>query len=106
MVQCLFPIEPEHRDDTDLRQFFAFDVIGDLTFGEPFGSLQQSKYHPWIETIIGDLKSFAILAVVNQYKMGRMLADFLIPAKALEDRKANFMFAKEKAMKRQAMTEE
>lgn len=77
-----------------------------MTFGEPFGSLEQSEYHPWIETIIGDLKSFAFLAVVNQYRIGRMLSNFLIPAKAMEDRKSNFQFARDQAMKRLAITED
>lgn len=32
-------------------QFTAFDIIGDLFFGESFNSLENSKHHPWVETI-------------------------------------------------------
>ncbi|KAL8905670.1 MAG: hypothetical protein Q9207_002484 [Kuettlingeria erythrocarpa] len=28
--------------------FTTFDIIGDLTLGEPFGALESGEYHPWI----------------------------------------------------------
>ncbi|KXJ88731.1 cytochrome P450 ClCP1 [Microdochium bolleyi] len=31
----------------------TFDVIGDLAFGEPFGCLENSTTHPWIQMIFG-----------------------------------------------------
>ena len=33
-------------------KFFTFDLIGDLAFGESFGSLESFSYHPWIDFII------------------------------------------------------
>ncbi|OAA60534.1 cytochrome P450 [Niveomyces insectorum RCEF 264] len=41
--------------------FTAFDVIGDLTFGESFGSLDGGGYHPWA-SLIFDTTRFVILA--------------------------------------------
>ncbi|RMZ70659.1 cytochrome p450 [Pyrenophora seminiperda CCB06] len=32
--------------------FFSFDVIGDLSFGESFGNLDRGAFHPWIATIL------------------------------------------------------
>lgn len=34
----------------------TFDVIGDLSFGEPFGCLRDMEYHPWVELIFPSLK--------------------------------------------------
>jgi cytochrome P450 len=31
--------------------YTTFDVIGDLAFGEPFGCLEQGRYHSWVSTI-------------------------------------------------------
>lgn len=36
--------------------YTTFDVIGDLAFGEPFGSLQSGEYHPWIAMIFQSIK--------------------------------------------------
>lgn len=31
--------------------FFSFDIIGDLSFGESFGNMERMNYHSWISTI-------------------------------------------------------
>lgn len=36
--------------------FFTFDLIGDLAFGESFGCLENTTYHPWVSTIFFFLK--------------------------------------------------
>ncbi|KAL8676291.1 MAG: hypothetical protein Q9186_007178 [Xanthomendoza sp. 1 TL-2023] len=41
--------------------FTAFDIIGDLTFGESFGSLDSGGYHPWA-SLIFETTRFVILA--------------------------------------------
>ncbi|KAK8120200.1 cytochrome P450 [Apiospora kogelbergensis] len=32
--------------------FFSFDIIGDLSFGESFGNMARGHFHPWIATIM------------------------------------------------------
>ncbi|OHE95833.1 cytochrome P450 [Colletotrichum orchidophilum] len=45
------------QDDTEtvnVEKWFnvtEFDVIGNLAFGEPFGYLEDSTYHPWVHVI-------------------------------------------------------
>ena len=34
----------------------AFDIIGDLAFGEPFGGLKSSTYHSWVQGIFQVLR--------------------------------------------------
>ncbi|KAI6379926.1 hypothetical protein MCOR25_001827 [Pyricularia grisea] len=36
--------------------YITFDIIGDLSFGESFGSLEQSNYHFWVRNIIKSIK--------------------------------------------------
>lgn len=35
--------------------FLTFDVIGDLTFGEPFDCVKDGRFHPWISFIFSNL---------------------------------------------------
>lgn len=48
-------------DMRDWIAYFTFDMIGTLAFGNDFGCLENSSYHPWIKLIIGALKDMARL---------------------------------------------
>lgn len=56
-VNNLFRSLQEHAEagrQIDLAEwfnFFSFDIIGDLSFGESFGNLDRKEFHPWISTI-------------------------------------------------------
>lgn len=43
----------------------TFDVIGDLVFGESFGSLERAKDDPWVEAINGSIR---FLGIINGVK--------------------------------------
>ncbi|EUC26939.1 hypothetical protein COCCADRAFT_42157 [Bipolaris zeicola 26-R-13] len=57
-VDRLFSCLEEHCSEgrsLDLAKwfnFFSFDVIGDLSFGESFGNMERKEFHPWIATIM------------------------------------------------------
>ncbi len=38
--------------------FTTFDIIGDLAFGESFGCLEESRYHPWVDAIFQGVKQY------------------------------------------------
>jgi len=46
---------------TDWLNFMTFDIIGDLAFGDSFGSLDNSDYHPWVRAVIESLHGFSLL---------------------------------------------
>ncbi|KAK0707965.1 cytochrome P450 [Lasiosphaeris hirsuta] len=45
--------------------FTTFDVIGDLAFGEPFGCLADSKYHPWVSIIFAAVSQFHTIMAIR-----------------------------------------
>jgi cytochrome P450 len=47
--------------------FTTFDVIGDLAFGEPFGCLEDSYYHPWVKTIFDGLEKMGVYMAASWY---------------------------------------
>jgi len=36
---------------SQIYNWLTFDIIGDLSFGEPFGSVANAETHPWVHTI-------------------------------------------------------
>lgn len=58
--------------------FFTFDVIGDLTFGESFGCLQTGKLHPWVSMTLDFIKAGAVFKFIYQYPALRFLVNLVL----------------------------
>ena len=50
LMRSLQPLEAP-VDLVDYFNWTAFDIVSDLTFGESFGGLDKSEYHPWVHKI-------------------------------------------------------
>ncbi|CAK7223994.1 hypothetical protein SEUCBS140593_005423 [Sporothrix eucalyptigena] len=78
----------------------AFDIIGDLALGEPFGCLKEGSDHPWIEATFASIK-VAPMAFVGACfpSIGPYMRSFIPPSitKALEE---NFKFTTDKVRAR------
>ncbi|KAH8807414.1 cytochrome P450 monooxygenase [Xylogone sp. PMI_703] len=46
--------------------YTTFDIIGDLAFGEPFGCLETSTYHPWVSLIYTSIKNRAFFIMAER----------------------------------------
>ncbi|EWY79383.1 hypothetical protein FOYG_17461 [Fusarium oxysporum NRRL 32931] len=46
--------------------YTTFDVVGDLAFGEPFGCLETSEYHPWVALIFDSVKETMLAVLVRR----------------------------------------
>ncbi|OTA58824.1 putative cytochrome P450 [Hypoxylon sp. EC38] len=61
-------------DIADLFERMAFDIIGNLAFGETFGALETEERHPWIAITMGALTKGAL---VDSFKRFPMLAEIV-----------------------------
>jgi cytochrome P450 len=59
--------------------FIAFDIFGDLGFGESFNCLQDSKYHPWIALLFNSVKAASFVAAARFYPIVQRLLLMCIP---------------------------
>lgn len=92
-----------HNSEIDivrLLNFATFDIIGDLTFGEPLGLLQRSDYTPWVTAIFDGIKAGAFLNNIQEYAIGRFAIRF-IPG-LQEKRRAHFEHTAERVDRRLA----
>lgn len=48
----------------------TFDIVGNLVFGQAFGSLKSTKYHPWIVFIMRSIRVGAILVAMEYIGLG------------------------------------
>ncbi|KZL75635.1 cytochrome p450 [Colletotrichum incanum] len=89
---------------TDLMawyNFTTFDIIGDLAFGEPFGCLQNSEYHPWVRAIFDSARLGIVFQIANHFPLlKKIILKLLATKSAQEARIKNFIRAKEKLQRR------
>ncbi|EOD43130.1 putative cytochrome p450 protein [Neofusicoccum parvum UCRNP2] len=57
----------------------TFDVMGQLTFGEPLGLLDRSEYTPWVKTVFGWNKAIDLARLQLEYPLLGLLAKYLTP---------------------------
>ncbi|KAI3587206.1 cytochrome P450 [Fusarium oxysporum f. sp. albedinis] len=81
----------------------TFDIIGDLTFGEPFGCLEGSYYHPWVKFVFDRVKGAAIMTVLRRFPLGTTLLKAFMPKRLLKNFHAHLDLTKEKVAKRMQM---
>lgn len=76
--------------------FVAFDLVGDLAFGENFGNLETGEYHSWVYTLFKNVQGMALSMVVRRYPgLSR-----LVPKRFAEARKQHWNLADRTARKR------
>ena len=80
--------------------FTTFDIMGDLTFGEPLGLLDKSEYTPWVTLIFATLKIGVIARVLKEVPGLRHVYLWFIPQSLLEKRRVHFNFSIERVTKR------
>ena len=56
-------------DMVSLYNFTTFDVMGDLTFGEPLHMLDKNEYDPWVSIIFSSIKIATKLSIMTFYPL-------------------------------------
>ncbi|KAF2419582.1 putative toxin biosynthesis cytochrome P450 monooxygenase [Tothia fuscella] len=78
----------------------TFDIVGHLTFGEPFGCLRDAAYHPWVSMIFDNIKSGSFIQAIKYYPVLSRLYALLIPKSLLKKRADHEAFTHTKVSQR------
>jgi len=79
--------------------FTTFDITGDLSFDQSFGSLESEEYNKWITNIFDMLRVASIMRVMTAYGLPVMKIIDSVPALA-RARDAHDDYTKEKTRTR------
>ena len=77
--------------------------MGDLVFGESFGCLKSSSYHPWVKLIFESVKIGAFVRCSKYWPFLTPLAQRLIPSQLRKQRIEQRQMAKDRAASRKAI---
>lgn len=74
----------------------TFDVITDLSFGHPFGSLANSKQHFWIPSILESVKAVKFFYVMYYFPIVKNLGSLIVNKSQIKKRFELFQWIREK----------
>ena len=87
-------------DMTEWYNWTTFDIIGDLSFGEPFGCLQDAAYHQWVALIFKFVKGGAVFQACAYYPTIKKLLRKMIPKSVRAIRDAHRAVTHDKVSRR------
>ena len=104
LVACLergLAEDPDREFDmVQMYNFTTFDVMGDLTFGEPLHMLDNAEYVPWVKIIFGSVKVGSRLSVLNHYPLLSRVFKAVVPNSWNKKRRDHFQFSVDRVSKR------
>lgn len=80
--------------------YTTFDIVGDLAFGEPFGCLQESTYHPWVDLIFKSIKGIAFDSSFRRMGYLHTILMSLVPKSMKDKFEQHKKLSEEKVVKR------
>ncbi|KAL1616667.1 hypothetical protein SLS54_008234 [Diplodia seriata] len=87
-------------DMVKLYNFTTFDIISDLTFGEPLGLLEQSSYTPWVAAVFGNIKTQHLQRIQLSFPLLGAALGALIPAALVQQQQEHFAHSAERVNRR------
>ena len=99
LIQHLHENISKPQDMVAWLNWTTFDVIGDLTFGEPFDCLKNERYHPWVDTILGGINGGVAISATARYGLSSLLI-WLIPKSMTEKFDLMHAYTREKVARR------
>lgn len=91
------------QEPTDMVRWYnftTFDIIGDLTFGEPFNCLQNSVYHPWVSMTFQAAKGMVFIRPIMIYPLLAPIIRKLLPRQLMKNRLEHYRMTEEKVLQR------
>ncbi|KAK8034018.1 hypothetical protein PG993_009013 [Apiospora rasikravindrae] len=79
LVRHLEKMAGQQTNLVDLFNFTTFDTIGDLTFGQPLGLLDNNEHTPWVASSFRAIKVVGIFQFIGYYRVISTIFRWLEP---------------------------
>lgn len=83
-----------------MYNFTTFDVMGDLTFGEPLHMLSNAEYDPWVRIIFASIRAASHISILSAYPWVWSAFKAIMPESINKKRTDHFQFAVTRVTKR------
>lgn len=83
------------QDVVEWLNWLTFDIIGDLAFGASFESLEKTKSHPWVITLLQTVKGGVFLTTLMDYGLAPYFK-YILPKKVQDARLSAYQFTSDR----------
>ena len=87
-------------DLADWFNFVAFDIVADLSFGEPFDTLNDSLYRPWVKILSKAWKVFTFVSAMKSIFPSGTIFSFIVPKSLIGKQLDSFNMVLERVRER------
>ena len=84
----------------DWFNYVAFDIVADLSFGEPFDTLNNSEYRPWVKTLSKAWKVFTFVSAFKSIAPSGPVLRFVVPTSLIRKQLDHFDMILDRVCKR------
>ena len=103
LVERLRKEVTSYRETVNMTPWYdytTFDILGDLSFGEPFDCLRDSRYHPTIQRLFESAKEWTFLRSMFTYPLLASMFRYMIPSILIPNLREYFQLGQEKINRR------
>ncbi|PVH95604.1 cytochrome P450 [Periconia macrospinosa] len=90
----------EAADMVKWYNFTTFDIMADLTFGEPLGLLDGSEYTPWVASVFAHVKLNALAGAIRRWSWLESVFTRFAPKSLREKRRVHMEHSSERVDRR------
>ena len=80
--------------------YVAFDIVGDLTLGESFNCLRDSRLHPWVAMLFTFFKGSLYRSLLIQIPGFKKIMPFILPKKIMKQAMDHIKYTRDMVMVR------
>ncbi|KAI1206783.1 putative cytochrome P450 [Annulohypoxylon truncatum] len=97
------PLSRKTEAGIDMTKWFemnAFDLLGEMAFGESFGCIAEEKHHFWIDLILTHLREIVLIDNLRRFRILAVLGKWLLPSLATKVRATHQQYSRDKVRSR------
>lgn len=87
-------------DLVDWFNYVAFDIVADLSFGEPFNTLNDNEYRSWVKILSKAWKVFTFVSAFKSIAPSGPILRFIVPTSLIRKQLENFNMILERVRER------
>lgn len=100
MMSKLRALDGQPVDVTVMNNLATFDIMAELTFGEPLGLLENSKYTDWVKGCIEAITVMPFVQLIQYYPFLTKIFGLLEPKWMSEGAKAHLKYTSDRVDRR------
>lgn len=83
-----------------MLNFATFDIMGDLTFGQPLGLLQSAEYSSWVKNVFDAVRVLPLVQFIEYYPLLSKIYKYIEPRSLHKMKTTHFKHSADRVDKR------